>query len=858
VILWYVVLLLLGVAVLPLVTLVCARLPDRGYALARPAGLLLTSYALWLLATLGIVQNGRAVAAGIAVAIGIATWIGLRRHVPSMLTILSARARYVVGVEFLFALAFAGWCFVRSLMPDITATEKPMELAFLNASIRNSTYPPMDPWLSGFSISYYYFGYVMASLLCQLTGVPSSIGFNLMIAMLFALTVTGAFSVAYNLVRSSLGTTDSAGQSRPALLTGLVAAAFTVLLGNLTGALELVHAHGLGSAQFWAWIGIKDLNHPYVSGLWRPSEPPDTWWWFRSSRVVATYLPGGGNPDYTINEFPFFSFLLADLHPHVLALPFAFVALSLALSAALGGIKTAPWPSVTGSWHPLSWAWDRARVLAISPLRWLREEPLSALSVGLVIGGLGFLNAWDLPTYLFVLVVGFVIGRAREAGRPLASAIVDALRIGWCGGVVAVVLFLPFYVGFRSQFAGLGIVAYRSQLHHFLIFWGPLLFLAVTFAVLAWRLLVSRQPSRSRGWRRAWRIVLLLSFALLALRASPIGDAMETWLSRYAQAFADTLGVRTQAPVHVPVQAPVLALLLPLLMLAIETGVGALHVAASSPAIAGVRSTGRSIPRGNTDATTLPIGATFALALIGTAVLLLVGTELFYIRDLFNNRMNTVFKLYYQAWVLLAVGSAYGVYFVASRWIRSATAALGLVGRFAWVIVAVLLVVAASVYAPAALESRADSFSDSPTLDGTAYMQRLAPDDYAAIKWLWANVSGRPVLVEATGGSYSQYGRISVHTGMPTILGWGGHEEQWRGSREGQDKRRADIETIYRSGNRSLVLDVLKLYDVTYVFVGPLEVETYGRPSRAGIDALSSFLDVAYRSGTATIYKVRR
>ena len=865
---WYLVVALLGLGSLPVVTLVGRRLPDRGFALARPVGLLLVAYTLWLLATFGVAQNGRAAAAGVAVVVALASWVGLRRHVSQVLPDLVERWRYVVIVEALFAAAFAAWCVVRSTMPDITATEKPMELAFLNASFRNPTYPPMDPWLSGYSISYYYFGYVMTALLCQLAGVATSVGFNLMIATLFALTVTGAFSVGYNMVGARAGVVAGSLRELPGVLTGLLASTFTVLLSNLEGALEILHAHGLGSPEFWAFIGIKDLNRPYVSGLWRPTEPPDIWWWFRASRVVATYGSDGNARDYTINEFPFFSFLLADLHPHVLALPFAFVALSLALCASLGGLTASPRTArrqnvaSDGIVRVARSAGGGLRYLAELPYNWVRAEPVSALSVGLVVGALGFLNAWDLPTYLFVIAVGFAVGHTGSAVGGIRELAGHAVRAGWSGAVLAVALYLPFYIGFRSQTSGIGVVGLRSQLHHFLIFWGPMLFFAVTGLVLLWRRTIARAGPRPRGWSRAWWVVLAVSFALLALRVAPVPAAVDVGLSSDVVRLLQLKTPEGRAVIQIPIQAPVVALLLPLLMMSAEALATMLQrQPARMPVLAGaaLRPDSETHPQQAPAITSeLGVGATFALVLTGTGLLLLFGTELVFIRDLFNNRMNTVFKLYYQAWVLLALGSAYAVYFVANRWLSGAWGGIAWLGRATWLTVAVSLVVAATVYVPASLESRAGTFGGPPTLDGTAYMRRSAPGDYEAIRWLWQTAPGRPVIVEATGGSYSQFARVSTHTGLPTILGWAFHEAQWRGSYDGQDKRRADIETIYKSGNQGVVLDLLRAYDVTYVYVGSLEIETYGRPSRAGIDALSAFLDTVYRAGGVTIYKVRR
>jgi uncharacterized membrane protein len=127
-------------------------------------------------------------------------------------------------------------------------------------------------------------------------------------------------------------------------------------------------------------------------------------------------------------------------------------------------------------------------------------------------------------------------------------------------------------------------------------------------------------------------------------------------------------------------------------------------------------------------------------------------------------------------------------------------------------------------------------------------------DDLAAIRWLRDNVEGAPTIVEATGGEYTYYGRISVHTGLPTLLGWGGHEQQWRGNYEEPRKREPVIEAIYTSPDVEETAALLDQYDVEYVYLGPLERSTYhvGQPVLAKFESL---MDVVFQQGEVTIYE---
>ncbi|MBI2940938.1 MAG: hypothetical protein HYY04_10925, partial [Chloroflexi bacterium] len=236
----------------------------------------------------------------------------------------------------------------------------------------------------------------------------------------------------------------------------------------------------------------------------------------------------------------------------------------------------------------------------------------------------------------------------------------------------------------------------------------------------------------------------------------------------------------------------------------------------------------------------------------------------------FSDRMNTVFKLYYQTWVLFAVAAAYAVVALADRIGRLHQAhqderadtgfvpTVGLVGADAWGVAAVAIALMALVYTPMALLARTEGFARTPTLDGLAYQSRFRPDDAEAIRWLQANVAGSPVILEAPGGSYSQFGRVSANTGLPTVLGWDFHERQWRGTAvdEEMNRRKADVDAMYRSTDVGQVRRLLQKYRVAYVYVGALEREQYGRQDPALLNRLRSFLDVAYDRNGVTILRV--
>jgi uncharacterized membrane protein len=185
--------------------------------------------------------------------------------------------------------------------------------------------------------------------------------------------------------------------------------------------------------------------------------------------------------------------------------------------------------------------------------------------------------------------------------------------------------------------------------------------------------------------------------------------------------------------------------------------------------------------------------------------------------------MNTIFKLGYQAWLLLAVAAACAL-----------PLARGRLGRAAWIPVALAAGVVLSAYPVAGTYARKAAFVDGPRLDGMRWLELQAPGDVTAIAWLRKHAAPGAVVLEAVGDDYSELGhtRISTFSGRATVLGWSGHELQW-----GHDpgSRRDDVARIYRGENAR---ELLARYGVDYVVAGPLERTDYGDSGFATFDEL--------------------
>jgi YYY domain-containing protein len=771
---WWLAVEVLGLAALPLAWRLFRNLPDRGYALAKPLGMLLTSYLFWVAVSLGVLANSRTAIVLCLLVVGGGALLVLldRKGFRTMETGLEtgglrqwlrSNLGLIITNELLFAVAFGLLTLVRAYNPEISATEKPMDFAFLNGILRSEYFPPLDPWLSGFAISYYYFGYLIVAVLARLSGVPSEVAFNLAIALLFALTANGAFSLTYNLVSRHQGR-ESGGGAIPTAF-GALGAVFVPVLGNLEAVLEMLHTRGLGSSSFWQWIDVKNLATAPVSGSWIPT---DSWWWWRASRVVHDVV--FGVEQEVIDEFPFFSFLLGDMHPHVLALPFVLLALGLGLNLF--------WSNREAEW------WE-------------------VFLLGVCLGGLGFLNSWDLPIYLFICLVAYgLAGYGRDGGfgrRWIADVGYFAVMLV----ALCFVLYLPFWIGFRSQAGGIRpVLLVKTRLHQYLIMFGTFVY-AVTPLV----------------FHALWRAKSWLGIGRAGARA----PNRQLALSSGAVAVLILLG----SALMVLVKLYLIALLVLLIGGAFLALVGRLRPA--------------GMPQ-------LTSSLTFVLVLTFVALLLTFSVEFVYLKDVFATRMNTVFKFYYQAWVLLGVSSAFAVYYLGpwTKGRRKVPAAL-------WVVGFIPFLVASLIYPILATHGKTGGFGVTPTLDGMAHLELGQKDDLAAMRWLRANVEGAPVLVEATGGSFTYYGRVSANTGLPTLLGWGGHELQWRGNYEEPGQREPVIETLYTSPDLERTRSLLDEYDIEYVYVGPLEKSTYS-VSRPVLDKFESLMDVVFQQGEVIIY----
>ncbi|ABU56662.1 DUF2298 domain-containing protein [Roseiflexus castenholzii] len=850
----------LGMACFALVFRRMATLPDRGYALSKILGLLIVSYAAWLLASVGpsgahgtlqapLVPFGKWSVVLCAIAFVGAGALALRRNRALIAAFWQQRRTAILTAEGVFLAFFFGFLLLRALNPDLwhpaRGGEKPMDLAFLTAVVKSPAFPPYDPWFAGGYLNYYYFGFVLVATLIHLTGIVPTTAYNLAVPTFAALTAIGAWGAAYNLValRKRL-TPDVALEPQPhtrwqrwfaavvsrsavwqtyerrAMIAGVAAALFAVLAGNLAQAVWFFP--GAGNAQD---PGLPETCRALASyAAQQECRGRAEWAFWDATRLVAMRLGDG-----TINEFPFFTFLFADLHAHMLALPLILAALNLIVAVVR---------------HPGNRP-QTLRSLAFSPLA------VVILLLALTVGALYATNTWDYPTAAGLGALGLAVYAWNRYQRGLSPQRALTLWIALTAVLVVLsrLLFLPFIQRFATDYAGFEWWnGSRTPTSEFLQIHGLWLFLAVSGA-LALAYLTGRLSARVAAAIGGGLIVLAALMATLSIPALPLQALL---LAGGILLLADMLlraGVVAPSGAEEAVeQAGPVQLTLP-------------GIVDDPPA----RATSNALHPG--------AGATrLFVLLLGLAALGITFLIEIVVAKGDIGRMNTVFKFGMQVWLLFAVVSG-----VALSWMWSATAAWrsGALS-WGWRAAVALLIAAAFVYpltaTPARLADRYDS-TIGPTLDGMAFMRSprsgwaendrnfTFAEDAAALEWLRANVRGTPIVLEAHLEAYRWGGRVSVYTGLPTLLGWPWHMTQQRSVADSGpviEARKMVIRDLYNDPNTGETLRMLRLYGIEYVIVGRLERALYDPAGLAKFDALAAAgqIEMVYRAGETRIYHV--
>lgn len=407
---------LLGLLALPITVRAFSGYPILGWGLSKLAGILLVGWVTWLLVSVSGHPFERPIILVGALIVGTAAWLGAVRRLPSLRQAI--RDANAGRQELLFLGAFLAFALLRGFNPDIYGGEKLSDAMYLGALLNDRALPPADLWFAGHRVNYYYFGYYLLTMVAKAVGAPLGLTYNYSLCLLFALAAAGLAA----LLRVALG--------RDRMVSRWIAAglALEFVLGNLAPGLRLLSQPGTVLADVWGQIG------------------------YGATRVLTFSdipTPGGA-----ISEFPSFSFLFGDLHPHLIALPFSFLYLAGAYVACAGRTLT----------------WSFWALMAVT------------------VGAFGAMNSWELPVAGLVLAIATLLG-GLQSERPL-RAVAGRLAGMMAVALVALAAFMPFYRHFEPPRGAQGamlVLTSRITLESWLTHFGVFAFLWASWLVLGWR-----------------------------------------------------------------------------------------------------------------------------------------------------------------------------------------------------------------------------------------------------------------------------------------------------------------------------------------------------------------------------------
>jgi YYY domain-containing protein len=797
VLLWYLALQAAALAAVPMLWLLLPSLPDRGYALAKTAGLLGIGWGAWVMASLGLMPFGPAsIALVFAAALLVAGTVTLR-HGRALMTDLRQRWRWVVGAEALLLTGFGSMLWLRALNPDLWVPgrggEKPMELAMFIAILRTQWFPPHDPWFAGGVMHYYYLGYVPWAAITRLLAIQPEVAFNLTLVSVFAILVVAVWSAAAALIVPILRLDrPSATESWRPIVLALPAPIVVGVLGNLDFVRRLGRGEWAGdSPPGWAErIGDPGL---IAVGVWRAltqshSLPPDAYW--APSRVIPN----------TVNEFPYFSFLFGDLHAHVLAMPVVAACLVVAV-----GIATSPAHGSRGT-------------ALLATLGGWRRSLAAALLAGFLTSMLLASNSWDYPPAVLIIVVAAAIRGISGGGTAAPWRLVRDLFVFSLLVVLASRLLVwPFLARFGSLAPQVLPGVEVTALGDYLAIHSVMLFAIAGYMSMAvWRA-ISRLWIRQR-WGKVAASVALFSIVSAFLTAMITGHLVPFLIAGIACVGVGMVRHGRQ-PAHlllISVVGVAFGLALAVERFRLGNDIGRMNlvfklylhawqllaVSAAVSAIVLITEMSRPIPRG------------------GSALLRRVGGGAWLL-------MLTLLTIGALAYPLLATGPR-------------------LNDRFASL--------APTLDGLAYMEDA----TIAESAEGQPPVEVSLASDRKAIHWMRQNIVGTPVILEAQLSAYRWGARISSATGLPTVLGWTWHQVQQRPGHESTVNARVeDIETIYGSPQAfSSVEPLLERYGVQLIVVGELERAIYADIGLAKFEgaAAEGRLTAVYEKDGMTIY----
>ncbi|UWP60059.1 DUF2298 domain-containing protein [Ruminococcus gauvreauii] len=458
---WWLMMLVLGMGFMPLSAILFKNYRDCGWMFSKVLGAVLPGYFVWLLVSTGLFEFTTTfcvviVLMGIVLNIGI-FWCRLRKG-KSVFWITRENGKLIICEELLFLALFLFWTYLAGFHPEAKGTEKFMDYGFMASMMRSTKIPAPDIWYAGEGLNYYYGGQYFAVFLTKISFTRIQETYNVMRTLVAAFAFMMPFAIARQLWEDRAVKADGKKRTGASVPAGLLAGAAVSFAGNMHYVLA-----GPLLRFFRGFLG-HDSDYTY---------------WFSNSTRYIGYYPKGS--DRTIHEYPAYSFVLGDLHAHVVNLMFVLCLVGIIYAFMKAPIRV-----------------SKIKQKAALPCRLIRslKNPYY-LMFGVFLGIFHFTNYWDFPIYFVVIMAVVVYRNLREGQFAPGYAIGRSLLHGAWMLIISELVALPFTLQFKSMVSGIALAENHTSFKQLLVVWGFPLILCTVFVV--WTVIKNAGKTKNRG-----------------------------------------------------------------------------------------------------------------------------------------------------------------------------------------------------------------------------------------------------------------------------------------------------------------------------------------------------------------------
>jgi len=804
---WYFYMLVIGLIFFPISRRLFPKAIDQGYAFSKAIGLIILTYLTLLLGITRLMPFGRI---GIVAILIVFAYILYRRvvtqkdlDVVGWLQKNSNLIRWILLEEVIFFGGLLLWTLVRGQEPTIRGLEKFMDYGFMQSILRSKYFPPLDMWYSidtdvkpiGYFINYYYFGHLSGALLTKLTDIPSQITYNLILANILGMSLSMTFGIVINIiafVQNAVYGLKRAINNTKLALYGLLG----MVVLNFAGNWHTIYLFTRGyenESPLPPWAVLPNLGEMFkLIGTKFPNVLGALGEYSKYWYPNATrFIPK------TIHEFPSYSYVVADLHGHVFDIPFVLLTIAIIFLIFMPMIvnKWAKYFGVKGE--------DNDKSKDKTQLQDVDDSQSNTRNKWLRLLGDGFLARLIAKTMHYNIFLSFILGFLM-AVHYMTNAFDGPIYI-----LLALVILLVLYGLTVNFFVNVVVLIFG-----FIYFSLPF---SVFFEPFVSGIGVNCGYPIMESLKRTNAAIYKLGPFLFEKDNCQRSDAYQMiilwgffWL---------------------------FAVILALIFFLTRKYLKVLKDHAKE------------------ENRLLPYDFFFGIIfLFGTGLLII--PEFFYIKDIYPThfRANTIFKMGYQAYMLMSICSVYVLWRISTlpKMYQTLKRSLLIVSSISFFLVL--------IYMNFAVQSYYGSFNRPVKLDGIAWLKDQQLDVYEIVEYFNKNIVDQPTILEAQGDSYTDYNAISAYTGIPTVAGWWVHEWLWRGSADVVGSRIPFIEKMYQSNDIDETRKLLRRFKVEYVVIASNERKKYDVGDKSINEKKFTTLGTeVFRTsdGKGVVYKIR-